>query len=210
MRDINSQLQVLKSLNGVDKGPVGEDVIFSILQSTTEPYLLYHSLEYRKDSSVKGNVVKEHGEFIEPPSTVDEVDIVLITLSTIYLIEVKAYRKSIKITDNWTFSNGKSDKKSVLHQTEKHARCFYDMFYESIPEGDHRYIVPTIVYVDKCTLSDARTSGYKEYIEVTLRNKIRRNLYAKRYKEGKYLIDLAFMKDQIEKKATYLTSKYFI
>lgn len=177
MHAINKHLKVLDRMKGTDKGEVGEDIIFLILQNIQKKINmdLYHSYIYPYIPSIPGNIVKENGNYIEitKDGLQDEIDIVVVTEFRIFLVEVKAYRANdIKFTEDWTYHLGKADHKSVLSQSEKHARHFYHTFWEYLPDGDENYIVPLVVLVDKCKFKDTRTKEDQDYLPACLRNEL--------------------------------------
>ena len=179
MKDtISKKLELLSKLKSVDKGDVGEDVIFEILKTVQKKRggIIFHSYKYPYIPNIPGNVkIDDNGKVYVVPGDnhMDEVDLIYVTDYRIFLIEVKAYRsKDIRFTDLWTYHNKAADSKSVLCQSEKHGRHFYHTFYSYLPNGSSEYIIPLVCLVDKCKFTDKRSSKDLNYLPACLRNEL--------------------------------------
>jgi hypothetical protein len=137
--------------------------------------LIINSLEYGVVPKVPGNIKLIDNKVTHIPNDggIDEIDVVFVTSYRIFLIEVKTYRrKNIRLTNTWEYKSNSPAEKSVITQTEKHARQFYYNFYPYIPDGNPDYIIPLIVFVDKCHVTDERDIEFKNYIPVCVINKL--------------------------------------
>lgn len=139
--------------------------------------LLLNSVEYGVVPQVPGNLFydkdSKHITHVANDGGIDEIDIVLATSFRIFLIEVKTYRrKNIRLTNTWEYKGNTPVDKAVITQTEKHARQFYYNFYPYIPEGNPDYIIPLIVFVDDCKVTDKRDIEFKSYLPVCTLNKL--------------------------------------
>ena len=208
MEKVQKILDKLAKVNDNTKGSIGEAAAFAALRKyklKRGDGFLINTLKYPYIHDEPGNVKQENKIIydISKDTLEDEVDIVLATPYRIFLIEVKSYREKVRLTDNWTY-HGKYeaiDEKNVMAQAEKHARHFYHTFFETIPKGDHRYIIPLLAFVDKAKVSDQRSSKWKAYVPCCILNNMNATI-AKLDTPLKYKIDLDFLYKCIEKKAT--------
>ncbi|MBR1735795.1 MAG: NERD domain-containing protein [Firmicutes bacterium] len=190
---INAMLNKLSELNDERKGELGEQIVFEVLKrykKTAGESVLINTLAYPYCKGAAGNVKLKDNKFItvSDSDTQDEVDVVLITEFRIFLIEVKAYRYSIKFTDTWTYRSKGPVEKSIPLQAEKHARHFYYNFYDVIPDGKEDYIIPIIVIADKSDIDDERDPKWKRYIPVTNLNMLNKTV-SELDKPLEYLLD---------------------
>lgn len=169
MEDVDKILESMRSVStNKEKGNYGEEACIAALK----PYLrlrhgrLLHSLKYpvatnRQGVEYGGNLKLVDGKlYVEPHGGHDEIDLVLITDRRVFLIEVKSYGKAkLLITDSWFFRNGAPYEKDLANQTEKHCRHFYHTFYEYLPDGKPKYIIPVFVSVDKSVIINKSTDN---------------------------------------------------
>lgn len=129
-------------------------------------------------NSIPGNIklVNNTLQSFMDTNTNDEIDIVLLTPYRIFLCEVKAYRYKVTLTNEWTYRSKGPVEKSIPVQTEKHARHFYYNFYDVIPDGNYKYIVPIIIIADKCIIDDQRDFKWKNYIPITNLNMLNKTI----------------------------------
>lgn len=170
--EINRILNSLTALHQQDprlKGAPGERAAILALKrykNLRPNSVILHSVAYPYIPGTPGNIHWENNTMIHYDRTTgvnDEIDIVYVTSYRIFLIEVKTYRRTaIKLTDLWEFNKNTPVPKSVQSQTEKHCRHFYYTFYDHIPDGKMDYIVPIIVFVDKCRVDDKRSDSQRE------------------------------------------------
>jgi hypothetical protein len=174
---ILAEMSQIKSGPGVEteqtrkKGVLGEKAAAAALRRyvAINGGRLFHSVTFgyaEKSPGVEypGNLNYKDGNLFETGSggiNDDEVDLMLVTPRRIFLVECKAYRQSageLRTTDLWSFRGNEPMPKCVLCQTEKHARHFYHRFYNLLPEGNSKYIVPILAWVDKAKFADERTT----------------------------------------------------
>jgi hypothetical protein len=168
---VNDLLKQMRETGGTAKGVVGEDAAFVICEMIyqMEGGILYHSYKYEVDPDKEGNI-KRHSNgtlYIENLGRDTEIDILFVTPYRIFPLELKAYKaKEITLTDDAIDGCFKVDK-SPVHQHEMHLRHLYPSIFSVIPNGETKYIVPIVVFVDECQIKDARSDWQKEYIKVT-------------------------------------------
>lgn len=189
MPDINKILKQMresgKIMDHKGKGSAGEKAVLEVahefLRSTGGIMYLSYKYPYQSDRSgacYLGNIKYENGKFVDYSSTSynDEVDVLLITPYRIYPIEVKSYHAKIELYDFWMRKNKEEVDKSTIVQTEKHARHFYHFLNPFIPEGNPDYIVPIACFVDRCEISDNRSTLQQEYVKVAILNTLMQTL----------------------------------
>ena len=210
MANINDVLKNMRKAGKVqdmkEKGDLGEEAVLAIClerKNLVGKGILYQSFmyPYQSDRSGKvytGNVKYENGEFVEytSESINDEIDVLYITPYRIFCIEVKSYSaRTLDVYEHW-FNRGSTPvDKSPVVQAEKHARHLYHAIYDVIPDGDPRYIVPMVCFVDKCKVRDDRSQHFVDYVPVCILNGLMRTL-EKYNKPLTYNLDLT----QIERK----------
>ena len=210
MANINDVLKNMRKAGKVqdmkEKGDLGEEAVLAIClerKNLVGKGILYQSFmyPYQSDRSGKvytGNVKYENGEFVEytSESINDEIDVLYITPYRIFCIEVKSYSaRTLDVYEHW-FNRGSTPvDKSPVVQAEKHARHLYHAIYDVIPDGDPRYIVPMVCFVDKCKVRDDRSQHFVDYAPVCILNSLMRTL-EKYNKPLTYNLDLT----QIERK----------
>lgn len=166
--EVDKILQQMHSEKGVDKGSFGEKAVLRICEEFYQKYggILIHSYSYAVDRELPGNI-KRHDDgtfYLENLGSTTEIDVLLITPYRIYPIEVKAYAaKKILLYDD-RIEGCRITEKSPVHQNEMHCRHLYSHLFKSIPNGDIRYIVPCVCFVDKCELVDNRSDWQRSYI----------------------------------------------
>lgn len=198
--DVNKILNTMHRQSGAGKGIYGEDTVFTICENMYLEYggILYHSYSYKTDSRLPGNIKKNNGLYLENLGSMTEIDVLLITPFRIFPIEVKAYKAdTITLTDDG-MSGATHNEKSPVHQNEMHCRHLLSGITLGIPDGDPRYIVPIVVFVDNAKILDKRTKVQRDYIKVTILN----NLYSmliKYNKPMKYRIDLDVLQSYLKK-----------
>lgn len=178
------------------KGDSGEEAVLQLCldrKRTIGNGLLFQSFKYpyqtnRQGKPYTGNIfydIKER-KFSEVTrdNLEDEIDILYVTAYRIFPIEVKSYHtKTIEVYDAWMNRFGEYDdgsgitkrgcypvNKSAIAQAEKHARHLYHAIYDMIPDGDYRYIVPMVCFVDRCVLRDGRKEELKKYLPTCILN----------------------------------------
>lgn len=221
-RDINSVLHKMRSegkLKGASaKGDHGEEAVLMVCLNKQDKWggLVYHSFKYpygtRKDGRLLlGNIYREDGVYKDVTKECDdEIDVLFITPYRVFAIEVKAYHaesksstgkgklNGIRIEDDWMYRDSKAVDKSPIAQAEKHARHLYKAIYEVLPDGQAAYIVPIVVFVDKCDVQDARSEHFKNYIPVCILNTLSATL--NKYNTPlKYNIDLEGVKRALKR-----------
>lgn len=132
----------------------------------------------------------------------DEVDIVYITPNRIFLIEVKARGGTWKLYDHWSTQNSRIQDKCPVMQSEKHARHFYHLISEVIPDGDPDYIIPILVFVDESKIKDMRQKEQQQYIHVCILNTFMETIQ-KLDKPKDYLIDIVKLKKYLNKQGEH-------
>ena len=213
---VNKILSDMHSVSGTDKGGFGEAAVFV----QTEQYyqrrggILIHSYEYKSHPDMPGNVHIDgrHLSVGKLPGKT-EIDILYVSPFHIFPIEVKAYKaKKITLTDGAIDGCYKTDK-SPIHQNEMHCRHLYKHIFQVIPEGDihYKYIIPIVVFVDKCILIDNRSDWQKQYIRVAILNNFIKILEQldkpEQYKLNLSDID-ARLKDAMISNSKYLPVRY--
>lgn len=211
MANINKVLEQMRSAGKFQdvkgKGAAGEEAVLQVcydrLQSKGRG-MLYQSFEYpyqtnREGVCYTGNVLYENEVFVEYSNTSinDEIDILYCTPYRVFCIEVKSYHvRHLYVYDHWFNRDNTPVDKSPIAQAEKHARHLYHALHAVLPDGDCRYIVPVVCFVDRCTVHDDREDSMKEYIPVCILNNLRSTLT--RYdKPLDYDIDLPALEDKL-------------
>ena len=168
---VNKALKDMHREKGVDKGKYGELSIEAICEKfyQTSGGILYHSYIQKTVEGKAGNIKKdEQGNlYRENLGNKSEIDVLLVTPRRIFVIEVKAYKSdNIVLTDDG-ISGCLVTNKSPVHQNEFHCRHLYRVLAPALPNGDKKYIVPIVCFVDKCKVKDKRSIWQKNYIYVT-------------------------------------------
>lgn len=194
------------------KGTFGEKAAIEVLRSLQAVIggVIFHSYDYeyshkRDGSNYAGNIKYENGQFVEIAGkeyTHDEIDILYITDYRIFVVEVKARANRWTLYDHWAKQQGTMVDKSPVLQCEKHARHFYHKVYEYLPEGDPRYIIPLVVFVDKSKIKDDRSQNSKQYVLVTILNALKKTV-AKNNVPLAYKIDKDKLVDYLCKHGGY-------
>lgn len=191
MADINKALEKMRAAGKFkdmkEKGEAGEEAVLQVCYDRLQNKgrgLLFQSFTYpyqtnRAGVCYTGNVMYENEVFVDysSDSINDEIDVLYITPYRIFAIEVKSYHaKHLYVYDHWFNRNSTPVDKSPIAQAEKHARHLYHALHPVIPDGDSRYIVPVVCFVDRCTVHDDRSDEMKEYIPVCILNNLKSTL----------------------------------
>jgi hypothetical protein len=185
MAGINDVLADMRKAGKVsdmkEKGNLGEEAVLAICYDRKKKVgngLLYQSFMYPYQSSrsnvcYTGNIKYEEGQFVEYTDTSinDEIDVLYITSYRIFVIEVKSYSaRKLDVYEHWFNRNGTSVDKSPIAQAEKHARHLYHAIKDVLPDGNPKYIVPLVCFVDKCKVRDDRSEHFRDYVPVCILN----------------------------------------
>lgn len=171
---IDSILKRMHSQDTLEKGTTGEQAVFSICEKFYNEYggILIHSYAYKTVDGCAGNIKNKDGRFyVENLGGYTEIDILLCTPFKIFPIEVKTYKaKKIVLTDD-RIEGCAITNKSPIHQNEMHMRHLYQHIFSNIPGGKcYDYIVPIVVFVDRCTVEDNRSQEIQDYIPIAILN----------------------------------------
>ncbi len=191
------------------KGAAGEAVVMDIMHDyrTRRGGLLYQGFmyPYATDRSGKlylGNIFwnEETQEFSDVTRQVnDEIDVLYVSNFRVFAIEVKSYhiRKAV-LTDAWMTREGRKVEKSPPCQAEKHARHLYHQIYDVLPDGDPRFIVPMVCFVDRVEkeFDDQRSGKAQLYMPVVPVNLLQQTILDYDFSPNDYTLDV----DAIEKK----------
>ena len=79
-----------------------------------------------------------------------------------------------------------------------HARHLLSGIFEALPDGDENYIVPIVVFVDRCKLVDKRSKWQREYIHKATLNKFADVLSANNTPLNGKFINLRLMEDKLK------------
>ena len=175
--DVNSCLSRMRNIGGTGKGTYGEDAALKVCEQLYQDQggILIKSYTYKTEDNLPGNIKKgANGElYFENLGGYTEIDVLLITPYRIFPIEVKAYKASTIHLEDKGISGVNIKNKSPVHQNEMHCRHLYPKLFSVIPDGLTKYIVPIVVFVDKCTLVDERSDWQKAYVPATILNNLR-------------------------------------
>lgn len=191
MGSINDVLKNMRSAGKVqdmkEKGDLGEEAVLAICnerKQKTGNGLLYQSYMYpyqtnRSGVCYTGNIKYENEQFVEytNDSINDEIDVLYVTPYRIFVIEVKSYKaRSLDVYEHWFNRNSTPVDKSPIAQAEKHARHLYHAIYDVLPDGNPKYIVPMVCFVDKCRVRDDRSEHFRDYVPVCILNNLLKTL----------------------------------
>ena len=221
MADINSILKSMRQSGKIRdhkaKGSAGEKAVLEVahefLRSTSGIMFLSYKYPYQTDRSgacYLGNIKYENGKYVDytNKSYADEIDVLIITPYRIFPIEVKSYHaRSIEIFDHWMRKDKEEVEKSVIVQAEKHARHLYHLLNPFIPEGNPDYIVPIVCFVDRCSISDTRSTLMQEYIKLTILNTLMSTLI-KCHTPLNYSLDLPAIYKYMDQKKISFERRY--
>lgn len=214
MKSFKSQVSsILKDMRSGDikqKGNAGELAAFRVIEQVYQRIggILYWSYLYKADKNLKGNIKKDsNGKlYCENTGSHTEIDVLYVSPFRVFPIEVKSYSANmITLTDDGIYGCHTKDK-SPIHQNEMHARHLLSLIYRALPEGDEKYIVPIVTFVDKCKLIDKRSDWQKEYIQKSILNSLKKKIEENNY-PYEYLINLKLM-DDVLKQACESSEKY--
>lgn len=193
---MNDILRGMRTGDMKQKGNKGEEAVFKLCEQIYQRHggILYHSYAYKVDKKLPGNIKKgDSGRlYIENLGDMTEIDILYISKYKVFPIEVKSYSsKKITLTDDG-IDGVRANHKSPVHQNEMHCRHLYSGIFSALPEGDIKYIVPIVVFVDRCKLVDKRSDWQKEYILKSILNNIKSTIVGCNV-PGEYSINLTLM-----------------
>ena len=171
---VDSILKRMHSQDAIAKGTTGEQAVFTICEKFYNEYggILIHSYAYKTVDGLAGNIkTKYEGFYVENIGGYTEIDILLCTPFKIFPIEVKAYKaKKIILTDD-RIAGCNVTNKSPIHQNEMHMRHLYPQIFTNIPGGKcYDYVVPIVVFVDRCIVEDNRSQEIQDYIPIAILN----------------------------------------
>lgn len=197
----NQMNNILKGMRTTDmkqKGTKGEEAVFKLCEQLYQRHggILYHSYSYKVDKKLPGNIKKnEDGSLrLENLGDLTEIDVLYVSPYRVFPIEVKSYSaKQITLKDD-CIEGTRSTGKSPVHQNEMHCRHLYSHIFRALPDGKTDYIVPIVVFVDRCKLVDKRSAWQKEYIYKAILNNLKSTLVSYNV-PGKYSINLKLMED---------------
>ncbi len=185
MPGINDVLRNMRKAGKVqdmkEKGNLGEEAVLAVCYDRKQKAgngILYQSFMYPYQTGsdgtcYTGNIKYENGGFVEytSDSLNDEIDVLYITSYRVFPIEVKSYKsRTLDVYEHW-FNRGSTPvDKSPIMQAEKHARHLYHAIYDVIPDGDPKYIIPIVCFVDKCRVRDDRSKHFVDYTPVCILN----------------------------------------
>lgn len=209
--DINATLEQMHATGGTGKGTVGERAVLQICESFYQDMggILFHSYSYAVDKDLPGNIkCGEDGHFyVENLGTFTEIDVMYVSPYRVFPIEVKAYAaKKITLTDDRIQGCYKTDK-SPVHQNEMHCRHLYSHIYKALPNGDTRYIIPIVCFVDHCDIEDKRSDWARKYIPVINLNYLK-GYIARVNKPLEYRLDLNAMDRVLTEAQTSVERKF--
>lgn len=210
---INSKLAAMRAAGKVKdikaKGAAGEAAAFDVVHAYRAAHggILKQGFTYpyatnRQGTLYLGNIFwdAEKSKYYDLTSFVnDEIDILYISNCRIFPIEIKAYHDdTMVVTDTWLYRKGQPVEKSPYTQAEKHARHLYHQLFDVIPNGDPKYIVPLVCFVDECTIDDQRSPKMQYYLPTTTLDSLAQTISERDFPIGKqgYTLDL----DMIGKK----------
>ena len=191
------------------KGAAGEAAVMDIMHDyrNRRGGLLYQGFMYpyatnRAGKLYLGNIFwnEETQEYSDVTRQVnDEIDVLYISNNRIFCIEVKSYhiRKAV-LTNEWMYREGRKVDKAPTAQAEKHARHLYHQLYEVLPDGDPRYIIPIVCFVDRVEreFDDQRDIEHQLYMPVCPIDQLQATILECDVCDTGYNLDL----DAIEKK----------
>lgn len=210
---INERLQSMVAAGKLGdykkKGAEGEAAVMDIMHDYRSKHggLLYQGFMYpyasdRAGKLYLGNIFwnEETESFSDITRQVnDEIDVLYISNNRIFAIEVKSYHiKKAVLTDAWMTREGRKVDKSPPCQAEKHARHLYHQIYDVLPDGEPRFIIPVVCFVDRIEkeFDDQRSDEFIHYMPVTPINNLLQVIQDRDYSETGYTLDL----DAVEKK----------
>lgn len=220
VKNINSVLTNMrkcgKLMDARGKGDAGEMAVLQIVLSCHRQTggLVYHSYKYPYQSNrsgvvYTGNIKYEKGVYVEYTDSVlnDEIDVLYITPYRIFPIEVKSYHAKLKVYNDWMDYNGKPVEKSVVTQSEKHARHLYHVLSDVLPDGRPEYIKPIACFVDRCTVEDTRRDSSISYIPCCILNNFKKILIENNTPLA-YNIDLEAIEQKLDSVSVSIMKKF--
>lgn len=209
-KQVTGILKDMRTSDMKQKGNAGELAVIKVIEQFYQEYggILYHSYTYKVDKKLKGNIKKdESGKlYCENLGSTTEIDVLYVSPFRVFPIEVKSYSaKEIILTDDGISGCRKTDK-SPVHQNEMHARHLLSAIFRALPDGDEKYIVPIVVFVDKCKLVDKRSDWQKEYIKKCILNSLSTRIRENNF-PFEYTINLKLM-DDVLRQACESSEKY--
>lgn len=166
-------------------------------QGFTYPYA-----SNRQGKTYLGNIFwdEEAGRFYDLTRQLnDEIDILYISNYRIFPIEVKSYHDSTMVVEHgWLYRQGRRVEKSPYAQAEKHARHLYHQLYDVIPDGDPRYIIPMVCFVDACRVDDKRSPEMQYYLPTVPLSSLKTVLMDRDTPVGEYTLDLSTIEKKLK------------
>ena len=193
------------------KGELGEAAVMDIMHHyrTKRGGLLYQGFMYpyasnRQGQLYLGNIFwdADNQKYFDVTKQVnDEIDILYVSPNRIFAIEVKSYHMKKAVLDNrWLVRDGAKVDKSPPCQAEKHARHLYHQLYDVLPDGDPRYIVPIVVFVDRVHqgFEDNRSPDFVFYMPVIGINSLQKTIIDCDYPVTEYTLDLPMIEKKLQ------------
>lgn len=203
-------MQDMRQVGGTEKGVFGEKAALRVCEEIYQQCggILYHSYTYKSSPGLPGNIKRgPDGFYLMPVGSVTEIDVLLVTPFKVFPLEIKAYKANRIVLTDERISGCAVTEKSPIHQNEMHCRHLYPDLVRALPEGSTKYIEPVVVFVDKCTLEDNRSSWQKAYIKAATLNTLRSCLVTLN-RPLEYRIDLGVMAKCLEESCVSC-EKYF-
>lgn len=205
--DVNQHLQEMREhgkLGDVKaKGASGEAAVMDIMHNyrNLRGGLLYQGFMYPYASDRSGKVYlgnifwnEETKQFSDMTRQLnDEIDVLYVSHYRIFAIEVKSYHmRKVELDNKWMIRDGKMVDKSPIAQAEKHARHLYHQLFDVLPDGDPRYIIPVVCFVDRVDkeFEDKRTPDFAVYMPVVPINDLQQAIIDKDFALSDCTLDL--------------------
>lgn len=204
-QDINKVLKTMHGRQATDKGSPGEYAALKICEEFYNKYggILIWSYSYQVDKDEPGNIYMDRNNgnrlYIENLGSSTEIDILYVSPTKVFPIEVKAYKSKKISLFNDRIDGVFKNEKSPVHQNEMHCRHLYSFLYRALPEGDTRYIVPIVVFVDEAEIEDNREDWQRDYILVRTLNSLHETLEDYMYPLD-YKLDLTLVNNLLHEK----------
>lgn len=176
---INGLLGKMTQAGGTGKGTYGEQAVFKVCEEFYQTCggILIHSYSYNVDQSQAGNIKKNDGKlYVERLGSTTEIDVLYVSKYRVFPIEVKAYKaNTITLTDDGISGCYKTDK-SPVHQNEMHCRHLYAHIFKCLPDGQTKYVVPIVCFVDRASIIDKRSDWQRGYILLTILDNLKETI----------------------------------
>lgn len=212
---VNARLQAMRDAgrlgNIKGKGQQGELAVMDIMHDyrTRRGGLLYNGFMYpyatdRAGKLYLGNIFWNDAsqQYYDQTTHVnDEIDVLYVSHYRIFAIEVKSYHmKRATLTDGWMMREGKPVDKAPTAQAEKHARHLYHSIYDVLPDGDPRFIMPVVCFVDRVEkeFSDERSPEFQFYMPVVSINDLQQCIIDRDSPHSEYTLDIAAIEKKLK------------